>query len=457
MFKPLLNDLLYKIKPVITSLNGGVNNGLSVFELPDNVAREMQNIDSRLPEALNVRPPRSNYTTALTAIKHIGARQDDYITAVDGTVWKYWNGSAWVNILTGLTAANDAKTVDFVGKTILVNGTDNKYWDGLTSGDVTGMPDANFLTVHANRIYAASRNTQQLNYSAFRLYNDWTTPDDAGNIVAETRDGEGASGLTTYANHVILFKEHSMHELYGTGPINYSFQTASDKIGCISDRTIKEVKGVLYWLGYEGVYSYSGGTAPKLISFPVQDYINRLNVSQKLTACAGTDGERYYISIPIDTWKILCVYDARLGKWYVEDAIQINEFLEFGNTLYGATATQIMKMMDPAGTESVSWYWISKPYNENSLSMQKSWHRLFFIVDLPIGSTLNVSLSADAEGSSFTNVSSIAASTSMQVSRVMIPLTVAQNAEWVRIKLSGTGPCTIHQMERQLRIKKTSY
>ncbi|MFT9498244.1 hypothetical protein [Anaerosolibacter sp.] len=457
--KSYWQELPYKIKPVISQLGGGVNNGLPPFELQENEATEQKNCSSKKYPIHTVRPPRSDYSTDLSGvIRHMGTRSDEYITVVDGTAWKYWNGSVWVDILTGLTAAN-AKTIDFMGKTILVNGTDEKYWDGSTTGNVAGMPNSNFLAVHANRLYAASRDSQTLSFSALRIYNDWTTVDDAGSIVAETRDGEGCSGLTAFANHVVLFKEHSMHELYGTGPRNYQFNTTSDQIGCISDRTIKEVKGRLFWLGYEGVYMYSGGVAPTLISFPLQGYIDRLDIANKLKACAGTDEERYYISIPIDSGsKILCVYDTRFGKWYVEDDIKIVEFTEFQNVLYGiAEDGQVKKMIDAAGGETIEWYWISKSFNEGSLSQKKEWYRLYFIVNLPTGSTLNVGLSNSVSGDDFTTIKTFSSSSAVFNQQIEIPLTIAQKADWVRIKLSGTGPCDIHAMEKQLRIRRESY
>jgi hypothetical protein len=234
-------------------------------------------------------------------------------------------------------------------------------------------------------------------------------------------------------------------------------QVTSDKIGCVSHRSIKPVQGRLFWLGYEGVYMYTGNT-PQLISFPIQAYINRLDIANRAKACAGTDGERYYLSLPIDSGSnILLTFDTRFNEWYVEDKADIIAFTEFNNVLYGSSTTQIKKMIDLAGSEKPTWERISKPINEGSLSMDKDLYRLFFIVDLPVGSTLDISLSTDAEGTNFTTVKSLTPSSDIFQQQIEIPLTIAQNADWIRYKLSGTGPCTIHAMERQLKVKAQSY
>ena len=39
----------------------------------------------------------------------------------------------------------------------------------------------------------------------------------------------------------------------------------------------------------------------------------------------------------------------------------------------------------------------------------------------------------------------------------MIPASMGHNSDWLQIKLSGTGYCKIHNIERELRNKKGSY
>lgn len=462
MVRPFWNNVPVKSKKIVTQLGHGINNGLSPFDIKDNVLSEAKNIGSRLFPALKTRESRSNFGDSLSGSAwHLGKRKDDYLTVVDGFTWKFWDGSTWQSIVSGLTETY-SKTVGFMGKTLLVNGANRKYWDGTNSGDIGGgIPESNFLAVHANRVYSASRSTQKLSYSASRIYNDWTTAADAGSIVVETRDGAGASGLTTFSNHIVLFKEDSIHELFGTGPSNFTFQTLTENIGCISDRTIVEVSGVLYFLGPSGVYAYAGGTIPQLVSFPVQDYIDRMDLSRKLTASAGTDGERYYLSIPIDTsGRIMLVFDARqnVRKWYVEDEENVVEFAFLQNSLYGLTYDgQIKKMIDTSASESVDWYAITRPYSFGGLSGKNSLNKLFFVIDLPEASTFKCAISTQAQDGTFTDIKTFTGSTAIQKARIEVPLTIAQNVDWYRIKLYGTGPCTVHAMEQLSRVRTDSY
>jgi hypothetical protein len=387
----------------------------------------------------------------------MGKRKDTYITAVDGTAWKYWN-SGWVNIITGLTNA-DAESIDFMDKTILVNGTDNKYWDGSTTGDVATMPDAHFLAVHDNRMYSANKDNQNLNFSSLRKYNDWTTVNDAGTIVTETRDGLGCSGLTVYKGHVVYFKNSFMTELFGNGPDSYKMQTVSEEIGCLSHRSICEVDGNLYWLSNEGIRAYSGGTLPELVSIPVQDHINAMDKTNASKAAAGTDGFRYYISLPVNSnERILLTYDTRYQIWYAEDSTDIVQFVRFGSVLYGLTSDgQIKKMNDPAGTESVSWYAVMKPTSFDRISGAKTFKNAYVVFSMPSGSKMSLAVSESAEGGTYTTLYNYTASNEVQNVKAMIPLKVGFSANWLKFKLSGTGPCTIHKIEIQARVKPNGW
>ena len=65
--------------------------------------------------------------------------------------------------------------------------------------------------------------------------------------------------------------------------------------------------------------------------------------------------------------------------------------------------------------------------------------------------------SVSADEGSFTTVQTLSTSANYQNQRVLIPLTVAQEANYYRVKFAGTGPCEIHRYEMQVRIRRDSY
>jgi hypothetical protein len=458
---PKLKALHRKAVPLQATLGEGVNNGIPDFNIGINESSDESNLDSREYPSMSVRLPRSNYADALTAnLYHLGKHENTYITAVDGNTWKYWNGTAWVTILTGLAGAYNAESIDFMDKVILVNGTDNKYWDGSTSsGDVATMPDCDFLAVHDNRIYAASKINNALSFSSLRIYNDWTTANDAGEQYVDTEDGEFASGLASFADHIVYFKKHSMHELYGSGPLDYSFQTISEQIGCLSHRSIIEIKGILYWLGKEGIYAYGGGTVPGIISDPnVEGTFENVDFANADKACAGTDGKIYYINLPMIGGTYLTItYDTEERLWHIQDTVQFSQFVYFNYKMYGlATSTKIVQLMiDEDGTEVVSWNKETMRFLLDSPSLKKHLAYIYVLFSLPTASTFKIAIST--EDGTYIDAKTYTADADLQNIRIPIPVSSAHFCDWYKLKFYGTGPCTIHRVEMELRAKGSEY
>src|SRR5690606_11690580 len=93
----------------------------------------------------------------------------------------------------------------------------------------------------------------------------------------------------------------------------------------------------------------------------------------------------------------------------------------------------------------------TKPFSYGSLAANNRLFRLWVVADVPIGSTLNVSISNEDSGDSWTLVRSVTASNNMTNEQILIPVNQAFFNNWVRIKIEGVGPVTIHEISRQER------
>jgi hypothetical protein len=62
-----------------------------------------------------------------------------------------------------------------------------------------------------------------------------------------------------------------------------------------------------------------------------------------------------------------------------------------------------------------------------------------------------------AEGGTYTELYTYTAGTNIQNVKTMIPLTTGYNCDWLKLKLSGTGACTIHKMEIQARVRPNGW
>lgn len=463
-------DLKYKTKELLTTFGDGINVGVPPLQIKKTEATYLRNMDSRKYPAASVRPPRSTYGATLsTSVNAIGQRNNAILHTADGNTWKYWNvgTTTYIPITTGLTSTAKGEFGEFVTGTnrftFFMNSTQKLIWDGASTALVLGdgsTPFTNLFTVHKGRIYALKGAT--VSYCALNATTDWTTANDAGSISLSKAKGDG-TGIYEYNDHVIVFTEYSMHELFGSGPNNYELVDVEGEIGCISDRSLVKANRRLYWLWYDGVYEYNGST-PEKISQPVDDYIKGINFTYKTKCVAGTIGDFLYLSIPYGAIQnnLILKFDTRLRKWYVEDGA-FTDFVTIGNVLYGVdTAGVLWNMRDTSATEGfdsatpIPWSFITKPFNYSPQDRQ-TLSEMYLVADMTTSSTgFTVGFSTNInnnDSTTFSQIASLTASTNTQNTRIQVPSSDLQNTYAYRLRFAGTGYCTIHNLQENLRVK----
>ncbi|WP_429349824.1 hypothetical protein [Paenibacillus sp. 4624] len=294
-----------------------------------------------------------------------------------------------------------------------------------------------------------------LAYSGLRDATDWSSTNKytgTGKITVETADGQKPTGLTTFANHVILFKKWTMHELFGEDSTNFQMQNPYG-VGCISDRSIVQTNEALYWLATDGVYAYMGGAAPIKISDPIQDYIKRVNQEYGQHCVAGYDGRFLYLSLAIDQSTLPNVtlkYDIKNRAWWPMSFVASSYYLD-GQTLYfGTTDGRIMRQGASSfnGTP-VEWSFETKPFSEGDETVHKAIHRLWVVAEVPLGATLRVEYAGGTSGGIWTQVYTTVNNTG-QLDSIKIPVVVRTPETWFRLRLSGTGKSKIHRIIREV-------
>jgi hypothetical protein len=451
--------LNYTVKPGKPfTLGDGINVFLTPFEIKKSEATYSRNVSSRSYPALSVRPGWvADPFTAISTPNALGQRNNQYPHVQDGTVWKRWDGSAWQNVQTGLTSAA-GKFLEFNTEvaryTVLVNGTNKYAWDGSSVTTLTNAPATNLMTVDDYRLYALSGSV--LKCTAAGSVTDWTTADDADTITLTGMIGPGTA-IEAYNDTVICWSEQTMHVLYGNDPYDFGL---SDPVeyGCISDRSKVIHDGILYFLDYGRYMRYTGGK-PLEMSQKVRAYLEAINTTYKTKCVAGKHGKYIYLSIPYGAAATTCnltlEYDTELDNWYPINQGWV-DFVNIGEYFYGVTSAgafhKINSGTTAAGT-AISWSHITGVWNQGTVSQKKAVSDLWAIVDLPTGSTLTISYSTTIDGDDFVSLYTFTASSTEQMTRIPIPTTALQNVDWYRLKLSGTGPCTIHYLEENLRIK----
>lgn len=445
----------------------GINTFNPPLQVSENQATDLRNVTSSEYPALKVRNGKTQIGTTITKANGMGQRNNEYVHVVDGTVWKYWNGTSYVNVATGLTDATASFEEFSTGTTkytIMSNGTERKAWNGTAITDLTNAPLSKIFTTHKGRIYFARDN--DIVYSALNLINDYSGSGSGSLDVTRARGN--IVSLYEYTDRVWAWTESSMHGLYGTGPTNFELIDIEGDVGCISDRSVVVANKRLYWCTYDGIYEFDGSTPIKCsepyggngITGGVTTYIDGIKKSLRTGIVGGSFGDFLFMSIPYGSSatnnNLTLVLDTKLRKWYVRDEGFV-DFETVNNVLYGVDVNGKLWDMTTTATDdggtAISWYYVSKVFNEGMSSSSVTISDVWIAFDLPTGSTMKLAYSASVDSNDFVDLYTFSTSSSDQEQRVVVPIAILQDVNWYRLKFYGTGDVTIHFYEKKGRMK----
>lgn len=434
-------------------------NTLDRFSIENSYATKTKNFTGDGFPSLSVRPGYTQMGNAFgAAVKGIGIWKNSEIHVIAGGSWHKWNGSSWVSLSSGFNSS-DMSFCNFQGdltgiNLLAVNGSQYRRYDGSTVQNLNNVPaGATYIDEHDNRVYTVVGN--KLHYSAFRKSQDWTTLDDAGEAVVETNNGESINGIKAGNRHIMVFKPNSTHELWGNGPFDYKMDTIATDVGLLSNKCVTVLAGTPYWMDLKGIYSYGGSRPRSDFSKPMKVYIEGVNKAQKAKASAGSDGKTHlYFSFPFGSATepdTTLEYDTLYGTWYVWKDMQPSFYATMGGEWYTANGSVVRKM---GGTTdngaAIQFEWVSAPFSSGSRAAKLQWYRMWYVADVPAGSSLTVSLSPDAVGETWTVVKQITAN-NLQTGRVIIPVDTVANSNWVRVRFTGSGAVKIREFDYQQR------
>lgn len=456
-------------KPRIMNEFKGVNK-LDRYSIGENYAMSTKNLTSDKYPSLTTRPGQSILGAAIgTKCLGIGTWKDAEILAAfnDGTIRK-WTGTAWGAALkSGLSLTAVWTFANFKGGLAGINlfgtnGVDSMVrYDGATVTNVVGPTGGNYITQFADRLWCATGN--ELHASAYRNGTDWTTvstPEldtDSWYTIVETLDGETINGVKAGLTKIVIAKSSSIHELYGYAPSDYEVRPVTYEIGALNNQSMTVLNGTMYLIDSTGLYRYSGGTLPsKVFSERVQDYFDTINQTAKGSSCIGTDGKKIYISIPVSSSTApdtVVVYDPIKNTFYVWDNFTALHFAQLGANFY--FGDNVGKVHQITGTTdngtAIAWEWVSPPITAASYAQLLRWFTAWITAYLPTGSTLNVYLSKlDTGDTDWTLIKALTTGTTVESTPIYLSSnTQAQQAKYIRVKFSGTGPMDLREFIRE--------
>jgi len=202
-----------------------------------------------------------------------------------------------------LTLGAKAEFESFLDGFFMVNFSDATRWNNLTqwytTTNVTNAAKARYIKQYKSRIYLGYVTSGGTTYPSRITYSDLPAGspltigwDDSLNYFdVDNDDADVIKGLEVNADRLLIFKENSLHR-YDTNS-RYKIPGAP---GTVSQRTIKNVEGITFYLHSTGIWGYNG-TSSSLLSRKIQDIIEGMSTKNFNMACAGVIGDHYYLYV----------------------------------------------------------------------------------------------------------------------------------------------------------------
>lgn len=443
-------------------LSGGINNGVHPLRANENQLVTAVNL---LPESYPSLSRVGKDTAVGTAPEAADVRSilvidpDNHIlVAISDSLYK-WNGSSWSELASGLGSTLYFDFASIIGNHYIVDGSSQvKKYDGSSLSTLGDSPSGGeSIVAHANRLYVSEG--RNLHYCDLRDPTDWTTVDEAGTIEIEGFFNEDISCLAVVADHVIILKEMSIYELYGTGPDDYEIYQVTSSRGCISPRSVQVVNEILLFLAHDGIVMYDGGVNPVLISNPlVQDTIESINTDQLDIVCSSNDGRFYQLCIPTGTSTsndTIINYDTLTKTFYTGDSVY-TAMASYQDRVFVGNSSGLTSELGSDSPHSSGTWSLTKVIRTARLTNRETIQEVDLVYELLDGDgSITVALRDGIETGSYTTIETLNTLTTepTMVRLSVVPTTVYDN-EWGLLKISGSGSAIIHSLSVVMRVRE---
>lgn len=199
-------------------------------------------------------------------------------------------------VLSTATSGQDIDMATGLGLAIFSDGSAPPWsWNGTSTGSVANMPICKYLEFDNERFVCAnipSESASRVRVSSYGFSNWWTVPSNV-NSVAEVPnsfdfdkdDGESINCLKKTKYGLFIGKGRSTKILKGFDNLTYRKDTIDAKVGCVDDRTVQEVDGLVVWLARDGIYGWPGSGPAQLLSRDIESLIKSI---RQLNSVAST-------------------------------------------------------------------------------------------------------------------------------------------------------------------------
>lgn len=218
------------------------------------------------------------------------------------------------------------------------------------------FPEALYITFFGGRLWVANLSSQPntIRWSARTpFYRVW--PSLQFEPLIED-DNSQISGLQGFNEHMVVFKNDSIWLMIDAGLDDFGLQQYDPirvvaGVGCVSNSSIKQVRGRLIFLTEDGIYAFNGTPNIEKVSQPIQQYINRIETGRRNWCVAAHWRLKscYLLAVPLDGSDVnthVLVWDYKNNAWWIWDNIEAQIWIEDEDT----SDNEIIYFVDSVGS-----------------------------------------------------------------------------------------------------------
>lgn len=303
-------------------------------------------------------------------------------------------------------------------------------------------PTSTPFQVYKNRAWGAKSDGGAIYATSWCSGKDfWTFQSISSDSVEIEVSTQGAFiGFKTYGDSLLCFKCDSITVIYGDTADDFMIGKEIPGVGCIDIRSCQTIDGVLYFLGGDGFYSYSGGW-PQFIS-------NNIGTRYRGAIAFAKDGKYFAECEKPDGEKELLVYDTRRNVWLKESVQDIKSvYYKDGETYI--VAGDVIKRVRSATeyeTQTEEWFIESMDLYEN-LFEEKGINRILVRAKIAEGAEMTV-LTRDENGEYAKHKTFLG---SGRIETYSVPVRFKKQGVY-RYRIEGKGAAVIYEIIRCLSV-----
>lgn len=251
-----------------------------------------------------------------------------------------------------------------------------------------------------------------------------------------SRGAEGEfTGAAVLGDTPLFFRESSFEKVFPEANGAHRILTVyAPGIQKGSWQSALVVRGVLYYKGTDGIYTYTG-SVPQNISYKLGDTFYS-------DAVAGLRGSKYYISMRDSTGLYhLFVFDAMRGLWHKEDNTRFYYTAAFDGELYFEDGSGRAQKIDGADNSTNVPWMAQSGLIGLTMPDQKRIGRLDLRLQLEIGAQARISVQYDSDGH-WHEKARLHGNTLHTVNVPIVPV----RCDHLQLKLSGIGGMKLYSV-----------